>query len=210
MLWRGAVATLITAMLALSASSQTMDRDRDPASARAQERGECKPRLIAAGRTKYRPRTLAREIRGEGAAMAGAIANWQRDASAQHGSQWMLWERADERSFVCGPTRSGSVFCTLEARPCGGGPDRSPEEEAEQVGRSCNEYSRARILGAQQWMNGCNACGRQIRVDGQCGPQTERCLRAFQSSRFGREQGLEVSAAPERKTIAALREFCQR
>jgi hypothetical protein len=59
-------------------------------------------------------------------------------------------------------------------------------------------------------MNGCNVCGRQIKVDGQCGPQTERCLRVFQSSRFGREQGLELSAAPDRKTIAALREFCQR
>jgi hypothetical protein len=214
MLWRSAVAALITATLALSAASQTVDRDHDPAAARAQdqarERDECKPRLIAAGRTKYRPLTLAREIRGEGAAMAGAIANWQRDANAQHGSQWMLWERAEERSFVCGPTRSGSVFCTLEARPCGGGPDKSPGEETEQVGKLCNEYSRARILGAQQWMNGCNACGRQIRIDGQCGPQTERCLRAFQSSRFGREQGLEVSAAPDRKTILALREFCQR
>jgi hypothetical protein len=111
---------------------------------------------------------------------------------------------------MCGPTRSGSVFCTLEARPCGGGPDKPPDEETEQVGTLCNEYSRARILGAQQWMNGCNACDRQIKVDGQCGPQTERCLRAFQSSRFGREQGLEVSAAPDRKTILALREFCQR
>src|SRR5262245_23100830 len=138
MFWRGVVATLLTAMLASSASSQTMDRDHDFAGARAQEQRECKPRLIAAGRTKSRPLTLAREIRGEGAAMAGAIANWQRDASAQHGSQWMLWERAEERSFVCGPTRSGSVFCTLEARPCGGGPDRSPNEETDQVGRSCN------------------------------------------------------------------------
>ena len=210
MLWRSAVATLITAMLALSASSQTVDRDHDPAGAWAQEQGECKPMLHAAGRTKYRPLTFAREIRGEGAAMAEAIANWQRDASAKHGSQWMLWERTEERSFVCGPTRSGSVICTLEARPCGGGPDRSPEEETEQVGRSCNEYSRVRILGAQQWMNGCNACGRQIRVDGQCGRQTERCLRTFQSSPFGHEQGLEVSAAPDRKTIVALREFCRR
>src|SRR5262245_19676661 len=111
---------------------------------------------------------------------------------------------------MLGITRTRAIGAsTLEAHPCGGGPDRSPEEEPEQAGRSCDEYSRARILGAQQWMNGCNACGRQIRVDGQCGPQTERCLRAFQSSPFGREQGLEVSAAPDRKTIVALREFCQ-
>ena len=102
-----------------------------------------------------------------------------------------------------------NLRCMLEARPCGGGPDRLPEEESEQVGKSCDGYSRARILGAQQWMNGCNACGRQIKVDGQCGPQTERCLRAFQSSRFGREQGLQLSAAPDKKTILALREFCE-
>jgi hypothetical protein len=201
---------LITAMLALSARSQTVDRDQDPAVARAQEQGECKPKLYAAGRTKYRPPTFAREMKGEGAAMAEAVSNWQRDVNAKYGSQWMLWDRAEERSFVCAPSRSGSVSCTLEARPCGGGPDRSPEEEPEQVGRSCDEYSRARILGAQQWMNGCNTCGRQIKVDGQCGPQTERCLRAFQLSLFGREQGLEVSAAPDRKTIVALREFCRR
>jgi hypothetical protein len=198
---------MIMIMLALSASAQTLDRGR--AATRAQERTECKPWLLAAGKTKYRPLTFAREMKGEGAAMADAIANWQRDANAQHGSQWMLWEKAEERSVVCAPSRSGTVRCMLEARPCSGGPDKSPAEEPEQVGRSCDGYPRARILGAQQWMNGCNACGRQIRVDGQCGPQTERCLRAFQSSRFGREQGLELSAAPDRKTILALREFCE-
>jgi len=199
----------MAAMLALSASSQTMDHDRAPAGAQAQAQAECRPRLLAAGKTKYRPLTFAREMKGEGAAMADAVANWQRDANAQHGSQWMLWERAEDRSVVCGASRSGTVRCMLEARPCGGGPDRLPEEEPEQAGRSCDGYSRARILGAQQWMNGCNACGRQIKVDGQCGPQTQRCLRAFQSSRFGREQGLELSAAPDRKTVLALREFCE-
>jgi hypothetical protein len=171
MLWGSVVATLLTTMLAISASSQTVDRDHDPADAQAaQEQGECKPKLIAAGRTKYKPLTFAREIRGEGAAMADAVANWQRDASAKYGTQWMLWDRAEERSFVCAPSRSGSVSCILEARPCGGGPDRSTEEEPERAGKSCDEYPRARVLAAQQWMNGCNACGRQIRVDGQCGP----------------------------------------
>ena len=186
-----------------------MDREHDPAGAQAQEQAECKPKLLVAGKTKYRQLTFAREMKGEGAAMAEAIANWQRHARAQHGTQWMLWERAEERSFVCAASRSGTIGCLLEARPCGGGPDRAPEEEPEKVDMSCNGYSRADILGAQQWMNGCDACGRQIRVDGRCGRQTERCLRTFQSSRFGREQGLEPSAAPNRKTIAALREFCQ-
>src|SRR5262245_55667027 len=148
MFWRSAVATLLAAMLALSASSQTIDRDHDPAGARAQEQAECKPKLSVAGKTKYRQLTFAREMKGEGAAMAEAIANWQRHASGQHGTQWMLWERAEEKSFWCAPSRSGTISCILEARPCGGGPDRAPEEEPEQVDTSCDGYSRARILGA--------------------------------------------------------------
>src|SRR5215831_9935239 len=83
-LWRGAVAALMTAMLTLSASAQTAG-DRSPTEAFAQ-RGECKPNLNAAGKAKFRPFTQAREIRGEGAAMADAIANWQRDVSAKYGS----------------------------------------------------------------------------------------------------------------------------
>src|ERR1043166_7665722 len=73
-LWRGAVAALMTAMLTLSANAQTAG---DPTQAYAQS-GECKPMLNAAGKAKFRPFTQAREIRGEGAAMADAIANWQR------------------------------------------------------------------------------------------------------------------------------------
>jgi hypothetical protein len=59
-------------------------------------------------------------------------------------------------------------------------------------------------------MNGCDACGRRITVDGACGQQTERCLRQFQGSRFGREKGLEVTGTPNRRTINALREYCER
>ena len=212
MLWRGALPVLITAMLSLTASAQFGDRDADPAGARAEAREECKPKLYStAGRVKFKGFALdEREMRGEGAAMAKAITNWQRNVGDQYGSQWMLWERAEDKSFTCAPSRSGTILCVVEARPCGGGPDRPPDEEPEQAGRSCDKYLRGRILEAQQWMNGCNACGRQIKVDGQCGPQTERCLRAFQSSRFGRAQGLELSAAPDRKTIVALREFCER
>src|SRR5262249_24329060 len=140
MFWQSAVATLITAMLAFSASSQTMDREHDPAGARAQEQAECKPKLMVAGKTKYRQITFTREMKGEGAAMAEAIANWQGHASAQHGTQWMLWERAEERSFVCAASRSGTISCLLEARPCSGGPDRAPEEEPEQVDTSCDGY----------------------------------------------------------------------
>src|SRR5262249_25382138 len=122
MVWRSAVATMIMIMLALSASSQTLDRGT--AATRAQEQTECKPWLLAAGKTKYRPLTFARGRKGEGAAMADAVANWQRDANDRHGSQWMLWEKAEERSVMCAPSRSGTIRCMLEARPCSGGPDR--------------------------------------------------------------------------------------
>jgi hypothetical protein len=220
MLWRSALAALVTTMLTFTGSAQTIsaqpgDRDHDPAEAWAQEGGECKEKLNAAGRAKFRPFTQAREIRGEGAAMADAIANWQRDVSARYGTQWMLWDKAQEKSFNCGAARPGTIGswfirCTIEARPCGGGPSEPPDEQPEPERRTCEEYPRHRILEAQQRMNGCNTCGRQITVDGKCGPQTERCLRAFQSSRFGRQHGLEVNGAPDRKTIVALREFCER
>jgi hypothetical protein len=170
--------------------------------------------LNAAGKAKFRPFTQAREIRGEGAAMADAIANWQRDVSAKYGSQWMLWDRAEDKNWNCSPARPGTIGswfirCTIEARPCSGGPNTA-EEPPDPDGRECSDYPRARILEAQQRMNGCDACGRRITVDGSCGPQTERCLRRFQSSSFGREKGLEASGAPDRKTIIALREFCER
>ena len=214
-IWRGAFAALMTAMLTLSANAQTAG-DRDPTQAQAQG-AECKPLINAAGKAKFRPFTQAREIRGDGAAMADAIANWQRDVSAKYGSQWMLWDKADDKNSNCSPARPGTIGswfirCTIEARPCGGGPTTIPEEATQQEppDRECGDYPRPRILEAQQRMNGCDACGRQIKVDGSCGPQTERCLRTFQSSRFGREKGLEVTGTPNFKTVAALREFCER
>jgi hypothetical protein len=219
-LWRGAVAALVTAIMTLSASAQTAS-DQDPTQAYAQQQGggECKPLLNAAGKAKFRPFTQAREIRGEGAAMADAIANWQRDVSAKYGSQWMLWDKADDKNSNCSPARPctiGSWFirCTIEARPCGGGPATAegvdPPDPGEGRDRECSEYPRPRILEAQQRMNGCDACGRQIKVDGSCGQQTEGCLRRFQSSRFGREKGLEVTGTPNLKTVRALREYCDR
>jgi hypothetical protein len=200
-------------MLSLSASAQTAS-DQDPTQAYAQ-RGECKPLLNAAGKAKFRPFTQSREIRGEGAAMADAIANWQRDVSAKYGSQWMLWDKADDKNSNCSPARPGTIGswfirCTIEARPCGGGPDTAVEPEDPRDGGECGDYPRPRILEAQQRMNGCDACGRRITVDGSCGPQTERCLRQFQGSRFGREKGLEVTGTPNLKTVRALREYCER
>ena len=135
-LWRGAFAALMTAMLTLSASAQT-----DPTAARAQA-AECKPMLNAAGKAKFRPFTQAREARGEGAAMADAIANWQRDVSAKHGSQWMLWDKAQDKNSNCSPARPGTIGswfirCTIEARPCGGGPVNN-EEPTEPTGGECS------------------------------------------------------------------------
>src|SRR4029450_9007062 len=101
-LLRGAVAALMTAMLTLSANAQTAG-DRSPTEAYAQ--GECKPMLNPAGKAKFRPFPLAREIRGEGAAMADAIANWQRDVSAKYGSQWMLWDKAVNKKEEWSPAR---------------------------------------------------------------------------------------------------------
>jgi len=205
-------------MLTLSASAQTAS-DQDPTQAYAQ-RGECKPLLNAAGKAKFRPFTQAREVRGEGAAMADAIANWQRDVSAKYGSQWMLWDKADDKNSNCSPARPGTIGswfirCTIEARPCGGGPATAegvdlPDPGEGRGDRECSEYPRPRILEAQQRMNGCDACGRRITVDGSCGQQTERCLRQFQGSRFGREKGLEVTGTPNIKTVRALREYCER
>src|SRR5215813_15134415 len=147
-LWRGAFAALVTAVLTFSAGAQTTS-DQDPTQAYAQ-RGECKPLLNAAGKAKFRPFTQAREIRGEGAAMADAIANWQRDVSAKYGSQWMLWDKADDKNSNCSPARPGTIGswfirCTIEARPCGGGPDRAEQVDEEDYD-DCNRYGRGRVL----------------------------------------------------------------
>jgi len=207
-LWRGAFAALMMGMLTLTASSPVTAQQ-------AQQQRECKEeKLNAAGKSKFRPFTQAREIRGEGAAMADAIYNWQRNVLTKYGAQWMLWEVADDKSFYCGPAGTGPIGhlfigCTIEARPCNGGPPTG-EEPPDPPERQCSNFPPRRILEAQQRMNGCNACGRQLNVDGQCGPQTERCLRDFQASRFGRQQGLEVNGLPDGKTMNALREYCER
>lgn len=218
LLWRGAVAALMTAMLTLTLSAQ-QPGDRAPAEALAQaapQQGEdCKDKLNAAGRAKFRPFTRAREIRGEGAAMADAIANWQRDVITKYGRQFMIWEKAAEKAFYCGPANPGgfgSLFigCTVEGRPCSAAAPPPEEEGPQGEPEACSDFDEGRIREAQRRMNGCDACGRQISIDGTCGPQTVRCLRTFQGSRYGREKGLDVNGLPDRKTIRALREYCER
>ena len=141
MLWRGALPALITAMLSLTAGAQFGYCDSDPAGARAEAREECKPKLYStAGRVKFKGFALdEREMRGEGAAMAKAIANWQRNVGDQYGSQWMLWERAEDKSFTCAPSRSGTILCVVEARPCGGGQtDHRTRNPSKRAGRAIN------------------------------------------------------------------------
>jgi hypothetical protein len=220
MLWRGAILALMAAVLTLTLSAQPRARDDDPAQARAQaqpQQGEdCKDSLNAAGRSKFRPFTRSREIAGKGAAMADAVANWQRDVITKYGRQYMLWDKAGESSFYCGPANPGpigSLFigCTVQARPCNAADPQDPDPAGEDPQHeTCEEYPRRIILEAQRRMNGCDACGREIAVDGACGQQTRRCIRTFQGSRFGREQGLETNGMPDRKTMRALRQYCDR
>jgi hypothetical protein len=209
---QGVVALLVTVLLVLTASAQPRrDRDRD----RDSPKGECKDMLNAAGRAKFRPFTQKREREGRGAAMADAIANWQRDVSAKYGSQWMLWENAADQEYTCAPSRPGTVGswfirCTIQARPCGGGPEKAEDEDNDRPDwRQCSDFSRRRIIEAQRWMNGCNTCRREVEVDGVCGPTTERCLREFQNSRFGRSKNLRADGLPHQETVSALREYCR-
>jgi hypothetical protein len=203
---------VLSGLSALTMAAAVLCTPAAPAAAQ----GQCKALLNAAGKAKFRPFTQAREKRGNGAAMADAIANWQRDVSAKYGSQWMLWENAVDKSFSCGaarPGRIGSWFirCTIAARPCGGGPDNVTEIDSDPPAErgQCSDYRRDRIFEVQRLMNGCDTCNREVDVDGVCGPTTEHCLRQFQNSRFGRKRNLRADGLPHRETVAALHDYCR-
>ena len=170
---------------------------------------ECKEIINAAG---------SATLMGEGAAMRSAITNWQRDVIAKWGSQWMQWEKAADKVHDCGPASVGTlgrymIRCTLAARPCGGNLTVVAEEPERPVQRpveiddplACEDYPESVIRRVQGALNACRACDRRIKVDGKCGAQTERCLRVFQ-----RERGIRVTSLPDRATIIALRDFCER
>src|SRR5262245_31925751 len=174
-LWRGAIAALVAATLTLALTAQPRGRDDDPAQARAQQGTDCKESLNAAGRAKFRPFTRAREIAGKGAAMADAIANWQRDVITKYGRQYMLWEKAADSTFYCGPASPGGfgalfIGCTVQASPCNANEAQEPSEEPPES-QNCDDFPRHVITQAQRWLNGCDACG-EISIDGTCGPQT--------------------------------------
>jgi len=108
--------------------------------ASAQDQG-CKREVItSAGAAKFRPFTKAKELRGDGASMAAAIENWQRDVITKYGEQWMQWENAVkvhmrglDKHWNCTPARVGTlgantIRCTVSGRPCLKG-GREEEEE---------------------------------------------------------------------------------
>jgi hypothetical protein len=92
----------------------------EPATAQGES---CKSDIVTtAGRGKFRPFSKQKELAGEGAAMADAVANWQRQVSDKFGDQWKLWSKAKDTTFDCVPTKgrvfSNLVACTISGRPC--------------------------------------------------------------------------------------------
>jgi hypothetical protein len=96
--------------------------------------------FTAAGRAKFRPFSKAKELEGRGAAMADAVANWQREIGAKFGERWKLWSEAKDTSFDCAPTRAGKIIgssfigCTISGRPCAPAASRDGDAVADDDG----------------------------------------------------------------------------
>ena len=92
--------------------------------ARAQD-VTCKDDAVSiSGRAKFRPFTKTKELEGRGAAMADAVANWEREVGTRFGAKWGTWSRATNTTFSCEATKTGKVIgssfigCTISGRPC--------------------------------------------------------------------------------------------
>lgn len=92
--------------------------------ARAQDT-VCKDDVVSiSGRAKFRPFTKTKELEGRGAAMADAVANWEREVGTRFGAKWSRWSRATNTTFTCEATKTGKVIgssfigCTISGRPC--------------------------------------------------------------------------------------------
>lgn len=92
--------------------------------ARAQDT-VCKDDVVStSGRAKFRPFTKTKELEGRGAAMADAVANWEREVGTKFGAKWGTWTRATNTTFTCAATKTGKVIgssfigCTISGRPC--------------------------------------------------------------------------------------------
>jgi len=102
--------------------------------------------LNAAGKAKFRPFTQAREIRGEGAAMADAIANWQRDVSAKYGSQWIDVGQGRRQELECSPARPGTIGKLVHPRA----PSRRVRAAAAGQSRSEQVFGKGRRKGMRR------------------------------------------------------------
>jgi hypothetical protein len=88
--------------------------------------------FTASGRAKFRPFSKSKELEGGGAAMADAVANWQREVSAKVGERWRHWTEARDKSVKCEPVGTGKLIsgnrigCTISGRPCARGEETIP------------------------------------------------------------------------------------
>src|SRR5689334_15595852 len=66
--------------------------------------GACKGEPVTvSGKAKFRPFSKTTELEGRGAAMADAVANWEREVGSRYGQAWKAWSRARDTTFDCAP-----------------------------------------------------------------------------------------------------------
>jgi hypothetical protein len=132
----------------------------------------CKADIVTAtGRAKFRPFTKTRELEGRGSAMADAVANWQRKASAEFGERWKMWSEAKDTTFTCAPTKTGKIIgssfigCTVSGRPCS--PGAPPEggkvvDDDSRGGKGRTRDEDRRVAGGERLQKGSWAYQREM------------------------------------------------
>jgi hypothetical protein len=85
----------------------------------------CKAEAITvSGKASFRPFSKTKQLDGKSAAMADAIAKWERRVGSKFGASWKTWARAKDATFHCEPAESGKIIgssfigCTITGRPC--------------------------------------------------------------------------------------------
>jgi hypothetical protein len=95
-----------------------------PETATAQGAAACKGEtLTVTGKATFRPLSKSKELEGKGAAMADAVASWERQVAKRFGQPWKQWAAAKDTSFDCGPqdgkiVGTSLIACTISGRPC--------------------------------------------------------------------------------------------
>jgi hypothetical protein len=117
----------------------------DPASAQGEI--TCKSDVITVtGPRKggFKRWTLEQERRGEGAAMTGAVAAWERKVGDVFGGSWKLWTQAKDKSRDCegGKGLLNSVACTVSGRPCALKSALAEDDDKGKGGGRPKSYSR--------------------------------------------------------------------